>query len=82
MLASFVQVRRQPVFSRSLRSVGYEETTGLLEVEFRDDDAVYQYRTVPRKVYDALMRARSKGRFFNEEIRDTYQMIEIRHGRT
>jgi hypothetical protein len=27
---------------------------------------------VPREVYDALLKADSKGEFFNEEIRDQY----------
>jgi len=54
----------------------------MLEIEFRDDDSVYQYYGVPQDVYQRLMMALSKGRFFNEEIRDRYEAVEIRHGRT
>ena len=48
--------------------------------------AVYQYSLVPQQVYRDLLRAESKGRFFNQNIRGKfpYQRIQevpsrIRH---
>jgi hypothetical protein len=50
--------------------VGYRR--GLLEVEVAGGD-VYRYFDVPGDVFAELMRAESKGAFFNERIRDTYR---------
>lgn len=33
---------------------------------------VYRYFDVPRDVYEAFMAAESKGRFYNDHIRDAY----------
>jgi hypothetical protein len=56
--------------SSAIRSVGYRR--GLLEVEVAGGD-VYRYFDVPGDVFAELMRAESKGAFFNERIRDTYR---------
>ena len=43
-------MQRQPVESSSLASVGYEERTRTLEVEFHNG-GVYQYLEVPASVH-------------------------------
>jgi hypothetical protein len=63
-------MRRKAVESSSLDSVGYE--AGVLEIRFRGG-GVYRYFEVPARVHRDLMAARSKGRFFNERIRDAYR---------
>jgi len=40
--------------------------------------AVYQYLEVPAAIYQRLMKASSKGTYFNHEIRDDYQAIRVR----
>lgn len=57
-----------------MRSVGYDHTQQILEVEFTSG-AVYQYLEVPAAVFDGLMRAESKGRYFNQGIRDEYTAL-------
>lgn len=47
-----------------------------MEIEF-DSGAVYQYLGVPAKIYQQLLRAESKGRFFNCEIRDVYPYVQV-----
>lgn len=64
-------MRREPVDSTSLRSVGYDDTSRVLEVEFVNG-SVYLYFGVPREAYDELLTADSLGRHFNHHIRDTY----------
>lgn len=59
------------VNSSSIAGVGYTASSGELEVEFHNG-AVYLYAVVPQAVFDALMSAESKGRFFNAHIRDVY----------
>jgi citrate synthase len=62
---------RQNVVSSELRSVGYDERSIVLEVEFQSG-GIYRYFGVPRELYLSLMSAGSKGRFFNMWIRDRH----------
>ncbi len=67
-------MRRTAVDSTTMRSVGYDSAQQILEVEFTSG-AVYQYLEVPATVFDELMAAESKGRYFNQEIRDDYTAL-------
>jgi hypothetical protein len=62
---------RTPVESSSIRSAGYAVETSTLEVEYRNG-TVYQYFAVPRKVFDSLLAAESKGAFVSGRIRGHY----------
>lgn len=64
-------VKRIPVESNYLRSVGYDSSSQVLEIEFRKG-GVYQYIDVPPTVYTDLMNAPSHGRYFNENIKEAY----------
>lgn len=64
-------MRRQRVDSSAISSVGYDERSSTLEVEFRSG-AVYDYHDVPPKVWKALLGAPSKGRFFSRSLRGRY----------
>ena len=56
------------VESATLVAVEYDETSEILQLEFRSH-AVYRYFGVPGSVYAALVAAPSKGRYFNGAIR-------------
>ena len=62
---------RVSVASSNLRSVGYDEWTGYLEVEFRGG-RVYGHYGVPGSVCDGLMNASSKGSFYYYNLRNRY----------
>lgn len=62
-------MERIPVQSTDLASVGYDPETLILEVEFLNGRSTYQYSGVPLEIYEGLMNAGSKGRFFNQFIR-------------
>jgi hypothetical protein len=62
-------MRREPVRSRSIKSIGYEHAKQILEIEFRDGPRVYQYYGVPLDIYGRLMTAESKGTFVNQLIK-------------
>ena len=72
-------VKRKPLESRTIRSVGYVARRQILEIEFQSG-AVYQYLDVPQKVHEELIGAKSKGQYFNREIRDDYEFV--REGKT
>ena len=59
-----------------MRSVGYESTSEILEIEFQSGE-VYQYLDVPEMVHKRLLRAKSKGQYFNGEIRDDYAFVRV-----
>jgi hypothetical protein len=69
-------MRRKPVESSSIRSVGYDVKAWTLEIEFIDGD-VYRYHPVPGGTYAALMRAPSKGRYVNYRIKPYYECEKI-----
>ncbi|MDP3881101.1 MAG: KTSC domain-containing protein [bacterium] len=71
-------MEREIIQSSDIRSVGYDDETSILEVEFKSGN-VYQYVNVPEHVYDELMKSESKGRYFNSEIRDRYPNSKIEY---
>jgi hypothetical protein len=64
-------IRRTPVTSSVLRTVGYDAATAVLEIEFVSGD-VYRYFAVPPSVHRALMDAESPGAYFNRRISDKF----------
>ncbi len=69
----------QPVHlnSTSLQAVTYQDQSGLLELKFRSG-AVYHYFDVSECIYKALLRAESKGGYFNHHIRNRFAYAKIR----
>jgi len=65
-----------PVKSRILRSIGYDESTKILEIEFHTG-LVYQYLGVPPKVYADLMRSSEIGKYFSEKVRPKFQTKQV-----
>lgn len=61
-------MERQPVSSSDLLSVGYEEESQILEIEFLKG-GIYQYYGVPIDIYNGLMNAGSKGSYFHQNIK-------------
>jgi hypothetical protein len=69
-------MRRIPVRSMTLRSIGYDPATRTLEAEFRSG-RIYRYAGVPLELYLSFLVSRSKGRFFNVAVRDFYPYREV-----
>lgn len=58
------QMERVPVDSTTMTSIGYDAEARILEIEFTGG-AIYQYLDVPEEIYQELLNAESKGRYFN-----------------
>src|SRR4030081_3331823 len=71
------RIKRVPVESTALATVGYSKRLRALEIEFRNG-AIYRYLEVAPDVYDALLQARSKARFYDENIRRKYRSLHVR----
>ncbi|MFC1696873.1 KTSC domain-containing protein [Nanoarchaeota archaeon] len=70
-------MERTNVNSSNIKSIGYDEQNGILEIEFLSG-GIYQYSKVSKETYNALMNASSKGKFFATFIKDKYPTIKIR----
>jgi hypothetical protein len=64
-------MQRARVESSSIATVGYDEEQQILEIVFRDG-RVYHYLEVPPERALSLLRAESKGRFLNSEIKPKF----------
>ena len=76
-------IERKPITSSDLASVGYDERARVLEIEFHSG-GIYRYLDVPKEIFDALLAAESKGRFFAARIRNQFrfQMVKPRSAAT
>ena len=66
----------QPVSSSNIAAVGYDEDTGMMEVEFLNGSA-YQYQ-VDKNVFEQLLTAGSVGQFFSMNVRNNYSANRVR----
>lgn len=71
------RMKREPVHSTALASVGYSRRLHALEIEFRNG-AIYRYLNVDPAIYRELMSAPSKTRFYDEKIRRKYRSLRVR----
>jgi hypothetical protein len=67
-------MRRRPVNSSSVRSVGWSD--GTLELEYVNG-YIYRYFDVPQPIYAALLAAPSIGAYVNKHIKPYYDVGEI-----
>jgi len=69
-------MQREGVLSGAIRSIGYDEATTTLEVEFKTG-RVYQYEGVPPETHSWLMRIDNKGGFLNRMVIDHFPTREV-----
>lgn len=62
--------------SSNIVSVGFEEHSHTLEIEFQRG-AVYRYANVPHAVWVHFMSAPSKGAFFAKQIKQQYPATKV-----
>jgi hypothetical protein len=74
-------MKRVRVKSSALQSVGYDPEKKILELEFRDNGAVWQYSRLPRSVYNKFIHAKSLGNYFVMKIKGKYpeEQVEYPH---
>ena len=69
-------IDREIVSSSNVASIGYDEQTETLEVEFLNG-TIYQYFNVGVDLYEQLRAAPSKGQFLNTYIRNAYPYSRV-----
>lgn len=70
-------MQRAELSSTSLKGAGYCLQEALLELEFRSG-AIYRFGGVPEATYQELLRAESKGVYFNHHIRNRFPHTRMR----
>jgi hypothetical protein len=70
-------MERMPVTSTTLTSIGYDDASATLEVEFASG-VLYQYFDVPRPVFDDLLSGGgSVGAYFNQHVKGVYRYARL-----
>ncbi len=69
-------MERIPVDSSNINSIGYDQESMTLEVEFANGN-IYQYFDVPPRVHENLMKADSKGKFLHSQIKGVYRYARM-----
>jgi len=64
-------IDRQPVVSSDIASIGYDEASETLEIEFKAT-GVYRYFSIPRSVAEEFQRTPSPGKFFRQNVKGKY----------
>jgi hypothetical protein len=59
---------RVPIKSSALRSIGYDEASGTLDVEMANG-VVYRYTDTKPETFHAMMAADSPGRFYHQYLK-------------
>jgi hypothetical protein len=65
------------VSSSNLKTVGYDSSSEILEIEFHSG-GIYQYYKVPISIYNSLMKELSHGKFFHAYIKDFFPCKRIK----
>ena len=69
-------MKREPVQSSAIRSIGYDAQNHVIEIE-SINGRTYQYLNVPEFLYRGLMLARSKGEYFGRRINNRFHSMEV-----
>jgi hypothetical protein len=69
-------MKRQRVVSSNVASIGYDEVSQTLEVEFLNG-GVYQYFDVPKRIYQDFMSAESHGQYLAKNIKGYYRYSKV-----
>ncbi|MEA3187773.1 MAG: hypothetical protein QOD99_1603 [Chthoniobacter sp.] len=64
------------VESEAINRIGYHHKTKTLQIQFHSGDT-YRYGKVPVALYNELLAAESKGRYFREHIRGRFDYWKI-----
>lgn len=64
-------MHHHPVKSSRITSIAYDESSGILEIRFRDNKTL-QYIGVPARIFRDFLQVVSKGRFYDGVIKGKF----------
>ena len=68
---------RKPVNSSMITSIGYDPSTGTLEIEFKTDGAVFQYFDFPEHMWNEFEYAESHGKYWHSNIKNQFREARV-----
>jgi len=68
---------RDSVGSSMIASIGYDQSSGTVEVEYRSNGQVWQYYDVPEITYNEVQTAGSLGKAFNAMIKNHFREARV-----
>jgi len=77
LLPNQLTMKREPVESTAIKSIGYNEDKQILEVEILETGRVYKYFNVPLEEYMDFLDAKSLGEHYNRVIKENYEYREL-----
>ncbi|MGZ0713114.1 KTSC domain-containing protein (plasmid) [Coraliomargarita sp. W4R53] len=69
-------MNREQVSSSSIASVGYDDGSQTLEIEFLTG-SIYQYFDVSRAEFETLRSSASSGKYFAANIKESYRFARV-----
>jgi hypothetical protein len=70
-------MERTPITSSMITSIGYDDSTGTLEIEFKSDGAVWQYYDVSERVWNEFQYAESQGKYWHANIKKRFREARV-----
>lgn len=69
-------MNRKPVKSSNIASIGYDDNSSTLEIEFKNG-TVYQYFDLPEREYKGFIGAESHGTYLAQSIKGRYRYSKV-----
>lgn len=70
-------MERDIVDSSMIASIGYDPSSGTVEVEFKSNGQIWQYYDVPESTYNGVRASGSVGKAFNSEIKNQFNAARV-----
>jgi len=70
-------MERTPINSSMITSIGYDDSTGTLEIEFKSDGAVWQYYDFPETMWNEFQNAESQGKYWHGNIKKQFREARV-----
>lgn len=67
----------QKVDSSNIHAIGYDSENKILEIIFKPKMTNYIYEKIEPEIYDAFLKADSKGKFFTANIRGKFETKKV-----
>jgi hypothetical protein len=68
---------RKPVNSSMINSIGYDSSSGTLEIEFKNGGAIWQYYDFPEHMWNEFEYSESHGKYWHANIKGQYREARV-----
>ncbi|GAA3618171.1 KTSC domain-containing protein [Flavivirga jejuensis] len=70
-------IKRKKIESSILTSIGYDNESKTLEIEFKKNKQIRQYHNFPKDEWDEFVSTDSQGLYFLKYIKDKYDELRF-----